>query len=126
MKQLRIGICLLTGLLLATMGISVHMRRVHTPIAEQLQQAAEAALVEDWQTAVKLSEQARKAWERNWRATAVFADQTPMDELDGLFAELQVYGRLRAAEHFAATCVHLAKLSEAMADSHHPGWWNLL
>lgn len=126
MKRFWIGICLLVGLLAVTAGISVHMHRVHMPMAQQLQQAAEAALREDWQQATALADRARQSWEKNWRCTAVFADHTPMDELDGLFAELQVYGHLQAKEHFASTCAHLVKLAEAMADSHHPGWWNLL
>lgn len=126
MKRFWIGICLLVGLLAVTVGISVHMNRVHMPMAQQLRQAAEAALQEDWQQAAVLADRARQSWEKNWHCTAVFADHTPMDEMDGLFAELKVYGRVREKEHFAATCDRLAKLAEAMADSHHPGWWNLL
>lgn len=126
MKRLRVGLIVLIGLLAVGISVSVYMHRVHMPMARQLQQAAEAALQEDWQQAIALADRARQSWEKNWRCTAVFADHTPMDELDGLFAELKVYGRVREKEHFAATCDRLAKLAEAMADSHHPGWWNLL
>jgi hypothetical protein len=43
-----------------------------------------------------------------------------------LFAELEIYLRQQEMLHFAATCRHLAMLTEAMGDNHALNLWNLL
>jgi len=126
MKRLWIGILILS-VLLASGGLSSWaIAGIHAPIALSLHQAEAAALSQDWPQAEQYSRAAYARWQQHWRFTAAFADHTPMDEVDGLFAELQVYCQCREAQHFAATCAHLAQLTEAMAESHSPSWWNLL
>lgn len=126
MKRFWISILLLSVLLFAGWLIQWGMDAVHRPIAEDLQQAAQAALQEDWDTALLLSQRAHARWEKYHRFTAAFADHTPMDELDGLFAEQTVFAAEREMPHFAAACMHLSQLATAMADSHSISWWNLL
>ena len=126
MRRFWIGVIVLGVLLVAGAVIAWGMDAVHQPIARQLQQAGTAAMAEDWDTALQDAAAARERWKRCWRFTAAFADHTPMDEVDGLFAELDIYAQSREQEHFAATCAHLAKLAEAMAESHSATWWNLL
>ena len=126
MKRVWIGVAVLAVLLVAGTVIAWGMNAIHQPIARQLQQAGAAAMAEDWDTALREAAAARDAWNCGWRMTAAFADHTPMDEIDGLFAELEIYAQAREKEHFAATCAHLAQLAEAMAESHSPTWWNFL
>lgn len=126
MKRFWIGIALLAVLLIAGSIISYAMHTIHTHTAALLEQAAEAAQNQDWKTATQMAELAQAHWQ-NWRHfTAAFADHVPMDELDGLFAELAVLTQAQEMPNFAATCAHLAKLAQAMADSHSLYWWNLL
>ncbi len=126
MKRLWLGIGILAVLLALCSAVTLSMERIHSPIAEDLSRAAEAAQKEDWGKANALAGAARARWEQYWHFTAMVADHTPMDELDGLFAELEIYGREQEMPHFAATCAHLRQLSQAMADSHTPSWWNLI
>lgn len=126
MNRLWIGILVLAVLLALGGAVSWAMDAIHTPMAENLQQAAEAAMAEDWGTALRCAEKARVSWKDRQRFIAAFADHTPMDELEGLFAELEIYARAREQEHFSATCTHLAQLVQAMAESHSPTWWNFL
>ena len=126
MKGFFIGVAVLAILLVTGAVIAWGMDAIHQPIAQQLQQAEQAALAEDWDTALREAAAARDAWDSGWRITAAFADHTPMDDIDGLFAELEIYAKAREKDHFAATCAHLAQLAEAMAKSHSPTWWNLL
>lgn len=126
MKRLWMGTGILVVLLIFSTIITGTMERIHAPVADLLQQAEEASLSGDWDKANALAGMAKAHWERYWQFTAAFADQSPMDELDGLFAELEIYGLQREMPHFAATCSHLSMLAMAMADSHTPSWWNVL
>lgn len=126
MRRLWIGIGVLAALLALGVGILGRMDAVHRQAARRLEQAAEAALAGDWETALQNADAARSSWQRHRNFTASVADHTPMDEIEGLYAELTVYVREADQAHFAAICLQLARLSEAMADSHSPTWWNLL
>ena len=126
MKRFCIGLILLAVLLTGGWLIQRRMDAILRPIASALQAAAEAALRQDWATALPLYEQAHARWAKHHRFTAAFADHTPMDEVDGLFAELQVFAAQREMPHFAALCLHLQQLANAMAESHSLSWWNLL
>ena len=50
----------------------------------------------------------------------------PMDDVDTLFAEMQVYAQAEEIPHFAACCGQLSRLVLAMAQAHSPTWWNFL
>lgn len=126
MRRFVIAVSMLLALLALGCGITWAMARVHRPMARQLEQAAAAAMAEDWENALALSDEAWRAWQKWRRFTASVADHTPMDEAEGLFAQLQTFAQARERVHFAATCNQLARLADAMADSHDPAWWNFL
>lgn len=126
MNRLRIGILVLAALLILGVAVTWAMEAIHAPMTKHLQQAAQAAMKEDWTSALRYAGEAKQNWKQRQRFIAAFADHTPMDELEGLFAELEIYAQAREKEHFAATCAHLAQLTQAMAESHSPTWWNLL
>ncbi len=126
MKRFWIGVGVLCMLLALGGGVAWGMEAIHDPLVTQLQQAQAAAAAEDWATATALSQSALQRWQTWHRFTAAFADHAPMDEIDSLFAELQVYAQARNEDHFAALCAQLAQLAHAMAESHSPNWWNLL
>ena len=73
-----------------------------------------------------LAKKAKELWDKQWHRSAVLADHTPMDEIDGLFAQVQSYARAGNRADFAAGCSRLSKLVEAIGEAHAPGWWNLL
>ncbi len=126
MRRLWLGLGILCALLILCGSVSLAMERIHGPISRDLEAAVQAAQAEDWSKAKALTESARARWDIYWYFTAAVADHTPMEELDGLFAELDIYLQEQEMPHFAATCSHLSQLAEAMADSHTPSWWNLL
>ena len=102
------------------------MHNAHKPTGELLEQAAEKALSGAFDEAVTLGMQAKHRWEKQWNGTATLADHNPMDDMDGLFAELEVYARTEEIPHFAACCKELAKRVEAVAEAHRFSWWNIL
>lgn len=126
MKRLWIGILILAILLSGSLAISICMGRIHRPIAEKLELAAQKALDDNWSEALALTRQASARWEKYHRFTAAFADHTPMDEMDTLLEELEVYAVQQENPHFSATCAHLHFMATAIAESHNISWWNLL
>lgn len=126
MKRFWLGVAILGVLLILGVILTVSMDAIHSQIAVTLQQAQDAAFAGDWDAATRMAQKAQDRWEHYWRFTAAFADHNPMDELDGLFAELMIFSQEREMPHFAAVCAHLSQLARSMANSHGVGWWNLL
>ena len=112
---------LLAGGIAATWG----MAKCHEPIARDLESAAKTALQGDMVQGESLMLQARDAWGRSRHLGACFADHTPMEEIDALFAEVEVYAAAREETDFAAGCAALSRKVEAMGQAHGASWWNL-
>ena len=125
MKRSWIGFALLLVLLAGGIAASFGMGRCHDPIARDLASAAETAIRGDMAQGQTLMLRAKDAWERSRRLDACFADHTPMEEIDALFAEVEVYAAAREESDFAAGCAALSKKVEAMGQAHGASWWNL-
>ena len=126
MGRLWLGVGLLIALLLIGVLIATAMDGIHGPLSEVLTQASRAALSGDLEGGTILGRQARADWEKHRYCTAAVADHTPMDEIDSLFAEMEVYAQAEDDAHFAACCAQLAQMVRAMGDAHIFSWWNLL
>lgn len=126
MKRLWIGILILSLLLAGGICLHLSLLAVHPPIAQALEQAATAAMQDDWPLALQRYEQAAARWQKYHRFTAAFADHTPMDEVDGLFAQLAILAQKQENPHFSATCRQISTLAYAIGQSHGLSWWNLL
>lgn len=116
-----LAVFLVLGLILS--GVT---DKVQLPTGELLEQAAEKTLAGDFEEGIALGTEARSQWERQWKFTAAIADHSPMDEVDALFAEMEIYASTGEAPHFAACCKELSQRLEAIADAHRFSWWNVL
>lgn len=125
-KRFWLGIGILILFLVMGVVISLGMDWIHGPAEQQLAQAAEKALNGQMEEAVALARQAHDRWNDRWKLTASVADHSPMDTVDALFAEMEVYAQAQEDKHFAACCAQLRKLVESMAAAHRFNWWNLL
>ena len=126
MGRLWLGIGILVLFLVLGLWISYSMDSVHITIAQTLETAAEQALSGDLATAANTAQKAKASWEEHWHSSAVVADHAPMDEIDGLLAQLDCFSRANQPGDFAACCTRLALLVEAMSEAHSLTWWNLL
>lgn len=126
MKRSKIGAWLLIGLLVIGLLSSWGMVKYSEPIGEAAAEAAEAALREDWNRAEALVGQARTRWYKYWGFCAAFADHEPMENINGLFAQLEVYAQSRDPQNFAAVCAQLSEDAKAIGEAHSLKWWNLL
>ena len=126
MNRLWLGIVLMATLLAAGIWVGSYMNTTGTAISSTLDSAAAAALSGDWQAASGLAENARNQWDAAWHRIAAMADHAPMEEIDSLFAKLEVYAREKQTVAFAACCARLSSLVQAMGEVHGLQWWNLL
>lgn len=126
MNRFRIGISLLAILLALGLFIQTATQRNSIPVASALHNAADSALAGRWKAAEHYSSLATDRWKFHWHATAALADHQPMEDIDGLLAQLPVYAAAENTDEFAAACADLARRVEAMADAHSLHWWNLL
>ncbi len=125
-QRFYLGIGLLLILLFLGLFTAFGMEALHMPEAKLLKQAEELALSGDFTEAAHLASQAQARWDRYRHLTAAVADHTPMDEVERLFAEMEIYAKTQEKAHFAACCNQLQIMCQAMADAHSPAWWNLL
>lgn len=126
MKRLWIGIIVLSVLLSSGIGITMLIFRTHRPIAKTLQQASHAAISGNWEQATMQAQQAHRQWKKCRDLTAALADHSVLEEVDSLFAQVQVYTALRDVYSFGAACAHLSRLTQAIAESQLPKWQNFL
>lgn len=126
MGRFTLGVGLLLVMLCLGLLVMFSMNRVNEPIAQMLDDAAQAALAGDLDKGIQLASRARSIWDSSWHKIASFADHSPMDEIDSLFAQMEVYGQTENPEDFASHCARLSMLVTAVGEAHSLNWWNLL
>ena len=125
MRRFWIGVGLLGALLALGIWGSGRLRRSHMPSAADLDNAAACAMAEDWIRADGLTERARNTWEQSLRLTAAMHHQAPLEEIDALFRELEIYRAREETAAYCALCVHLSQLLKDLGNSGRFTWWNL-
>lgn len=126
MKRFYLGVFLLLFFLLFGLWTGHILETIHTEIAEQLTRAADIALSGDLLQAEDIALAAKKQWEASWHGSATVADHAPMDEIDGLLAQLSCFARAGNTGDFAACCTRSSLLVRAISEAHSLTWWNLL
>ena len=102
------------------------MEKMHAPVTDQLEQAAQVALSGNLDKGITLAEQAEVIWQKHRGLTAAMADHAPMEEIDSLFSQVRNYAKCGNVAEFAAYCGRIAKLVEAVGEAHGLNWQNLL
>lgn len=126
MKRLWIGTALLAVFLVLGILLGLWMCQTHDALSLTLDRACRLAAEERLSEAAALARDAYADWQNCRKATAALADHTPMEEIDDLFRELEVYVQMDEPVHYAATCAQLSAKLRAMGESHSISWWNLL
>lgn len=123
MKRFYFGVALLLILLAVSLGAAAGLERIHGEIAMELEQAAQAVRSGDPAAAEPGLDRAQELWERYEHLLAAFADHEPLEEMEGLFAEVAIYRQAGENTRLAVACTRLAILSRAVAESHSLKWW---
>lgn len=126
MKRLVIGIVTLSLLFSAGLFVASSTQRLYQPIITLLEDATQNALKDNFPQAVRQAAEAKAIWDSHKKKTATVADHTPMEDIDLMFAEAEIYAKTEETPHFAACCAQLASMVQNMADAHAMNLWNLL
>jgi len=126
MKRSVFGFILLIVLLVSGIAAAAWMDSRHSPITGDLSSAAQCAMDGDWENARYHLSLAEEAWQRGWHFDAALTDHQPMEEIDGMFTRLTVYGALEDTGRFPAECRELVERIDALSDVHGLKWWNFL
>ncbi len=126
MKRGMFGMGILAVLLilcLIFMGTAAVLPR---EICQNLYEAADTALLGDWEKTAALTEEARAAWEdiRLFYRCITYQDQ--IQEIDSLFSQLTAYERAQDGGTCGATCLSLADETRALGEDQLLTLWNLL
>ena len=124
MRRLWIGVGVLIVMLAVAICLTATFDRIHTPLSEDLMQASQLAMAGEWEKATALTRQARADWKNYRELIAAVADHEPLEKMEYLLDQLLVYGQLHRRADFAAICVEVAALAEAMLESQSLSWWN--
>lgn len=124
--QLNIGIFILVFFLAVGLFSAVAIEKACSPISGLLEQAGNVSAQGDSQSAAMLVHSARLQWQKNWHRIALLADHSPMDEIDGLFAQTMAYADTKNPQELSANCRRLASLIDAVSEAHSLTWWNLI
>ena len=111
------GLGLLIFFLVCGIYAAIATDRLCTPISEQLEQACDYAYAGQLNIAKNLIKNANYQWDRSWNRLAIVADHSPMDEIDGLFAQAKMYARMENITDFCATCARISQLVTAIAQA---------
>ena len=126
MKRLWIGATLLLVLLAAGILSTFAMGFFHHSLSRHLDAAASAALEEDWANTQEILHQCRSRWLRFRSAVAANASHEPLEEIDSLYSQLELYLARRDSMGFALCCTTLRHRTEALGEAQSINWWNLL
>lgn len=121
-----IGIGILVLLLAAGICLTFYTGHTQEQVALLLTQSREAAAVGQWEKAAGKCYQARALWEKHRKPTAAIVDHEPMEEVESLFAQLEVYLKARDPVAFCSCCASLEVFTRAIGESHSVSWWSLL
>ncbi len=126
MKRFWIGLIHLAVLLALGIFTTVAMDRVHSSLSLELSQAGAAASEGNWLRAADLVRQAKDHWEQCRGAIAAAASHEPMEEIDSLFDQAEIYLAHRDQLGFVLCCASLRCRMQAMGEAHAISWRSLL
>ena len=118
MKRIWFGAALLVILLILGFCTGAFMERTHAVQAKDLTRAAELALEGNWAGAENFAVAARREWNKHQLLTAILADHELLDQIEVLFAQLEVFAKVKETGAYSSICQQLACQLEALGDSH--------
>ncbi|MBQ9148584.1 MAG: DUF4363 family protein [Oscillospiraceae bacterium] len=126
MKRGWIGAGMLAALLVIGILAGNAMERRHSPSSAALAEAAKWAMAGDWEKAEALTGSVRAEWERAGCLSAALMDHEPLEQIEGMFAQLRVYAASRDAVAYGAVCAQLSAALDAIGEANTFNVRNLL
>ena len=126
MNRLWIGVGLLAVLLAMGVGMLLVSLNFNEGFSESLEQAGQFAMSGNWTAAEKQLAVGKEKWQIYRRFWASSTDHEPVEEVQNLFSQLELFQARRLEVEFASACRALVNLAEAIDESHSLRWWSVL
>lgn len=126
MKRLWIGVVLLAVMLAAGVVMLVVSRNFYGEFSAALEQSGECAMAGNWTEAADKLRESRQLWEQYRRFWSASADHEPVEEVQRLFSQLEIYEKCRQGTEFAVICRSIVHRAEAIDESQGLKWWSIL
>ena len=110
MSRLWFGVALLLFFLVLGLGALWYLEAVREPVVTALETAAQAVLSGDSAAGAEKAAEAADFWAERRKLLAAVSPHEPMEQMEGLFAQLRVYAQREEWSDFAACCRQLAQL----------------
>ena len=118
MKRIWFGAGLLIVLLFLGFICGFVIERSQLSGAAMLEHASGLAAEGDWAAARTALHEAKQLWDRKYFFIAVLCDHEPIEQVQRLYAKLEVFSDERSIVSFRSTCMELARQLEALSRSH--------
>ena len=118
MKRIWFGAGLLIALLLLGLLCGFLIEHSQLESAEKLQRASDCAAEGDWAGAKTLLAEANQLWMRKRPLITALCDHEPIEEIEKLYAKLEVFADERSIISFRSVCAELSRQLEALGNSH--------
>lgn len=126
MKRLWIGVILLVVLLGIGLGLLWGSCVFFKDFCNDLEQADTLALAGNWPAAREKAAKSQALWEQFHDFWSSFTDHEPMEQVENLFSQLDLYGTQQSEVDFSAVCRSLIHIARAIEESHSLRWWSIL
>ena len=126
MNKLWLGIGLMVILLAGGIGLLWGSTVFFNDFSRNVEEAGELALVGDWSAATEKMVKTQRKWERYRRFWASFTDHEPMEQMQTLLSQIELYRKEQLEVEFASACRALSHVAEAIEESHSLRWWSVL
>lgn len=126
MNRLWIGIALMVLLLAMGVGLLWGSVAFFGSISHEMELSCEAALADNWAQACQTVKNCRSKWDQYCRFWSAFTDHAPIEQVQTLFTQLEIYEAQQLKVEFATCCQALAREAEAIEESHGLAWWSVL
>ena len=126
MKRLWIGVSLMVILLAVGITVLLISRNFHGEFTELLEQADACAAAGNWEAAGELAAKGREKWEAYRHFWSAFTDHEPVEQMQNLFSQLEIYQKRQLEVDFSGVCRNLVNVAEAIDESHGLKWWSVL
>ncbi len=126
MNRLWIGIGLLAVLLAMGVGMLFVSQKFNEEFSESLEQAGQFAMSGNWTAAEKQLAESKEKWQNYQRFWSASTDHAPVEQMQNLFSQLELFQARRLDVEFASACRALVNLAEAIDESHSLRWWSIL
>ena len=126
MNRLWIGIVILFILVAFGAGIWWGSAVFFRDFSREMNAAGEAAVAENWTVAAEKADKCRQKWENYRPFWASITDHAPVEQIQSLFFQLELYEKQKLSAEFAICCRSLSREAEAVGESHGLAWWSIL